>query len=220
MSIKILIVTIFAFILTFLSGCKERKMSNLASSYHKLSLLELEDCENNDQAAKKSLCYLNEAINLDNKGEYLALKATLLFRLQKLEEACLFFEKALDSNLSPKLRSEVFNNYACLLAQLGNGEKALRIWKILEQSQDYLTPEVALFNQAKLFLAQKDYFHAKKKLFKSIKLSPNYLDAHFYLAAIAGCFLKDRELAKRELDLVLTLDPNHGGARELMRLLI
>lgn len=219
MSIKFFREVFFVFCLAFSYGCGGKKRPDLAANYYKLSLLELEERENTTQAAKKALCYLDEAIKLSDKEEYLALKATILFRLQKLEEACLFFQKAINSNLNPKLKSEVLNNYACLLAQLGNEELAFSVWKNLEQSKDYLTPEVALFNQSKLFLARSDYLSAKEKLLKAIKLSPNYLDAHFYLAAIASYFLKDKGLATRELEAVLLLDPGHSGAVEIKRLL-
>jgi Tfp pilus assembly protein PilF len=207
-------------IITFL-GCQKKAEKNtaLASNYYKLSILELEDDEEFEQAAKRSINYLDEAIKHDPKGSYLATKATLLFRLCNFEQAKQLFKKSLKSVLSPKLKCEVLNNYACLLAQIGEIDAAMKIFCALEKDKDYLTPEVALFNQAKIFTTQKKYRLAKGKLMDAVRLAPDYLDSHFYLAIVSGYYLKDITLAKKEVQAVLYLEPAHKGALGLEKYL-
>ena len=118
------------------------------------------------------------------------------------------------SNLSPILKSDVRNNYACLLAHIGEVEEALRIWRELEACSDYLTPEVALFNQGKYFLMNGDFKLSKEKLISAVEISPSYVDAHYYLAIVAkegG----DKDLFINEINTVLFLEPHHFGARKL-----
>ncbi|MFC1894755.1 tetratricopeptide repeat protein [Candidatus Dependentiae bacterium] len=206
----------------FFLGCgKKSENIKLAQSYYRLALLEVGEAE-----YKKSLDYLNKAIVENSKPEYLALKATVLFRLGKEEEGEVYFQKALDANPDYYIRADIMNNKACLLAQMGilkdddiKINAALAIWDELENDENYLTPEVAFFNQSKVYLNKKEYYKSAELLNKAINASPNYLDAHFYLALIAFNNLNDFSLARRELATVLFLEANHHGAKKLSKML-
>ena len=116
------------------------------------------------------------------------------------------------------LKSEILNNYACLLSGMGRVHEANSIWENLIDDQHYLTPELALFNQAKLLVGRKYYKLAQSKLSEAIAYAPSYVDAHYYLAIISKKYLADADLAKRELGVVLGLEPLHKGATELLKL--
>ena len=200
----------FFIILTFmfLVGCGKKKNKKLAQTYYKMSLLELNE-QNGGNAYRKSLEYVNKALEQGEKAEYLALKATLLFRLNYEEEGLYYFDRALLCDPDSVVRTEILNNKACLMAEEGikNNDlnkinDALNVWANLQVDKDYLTPEVAYVNSAKVFLHKKDYKKVNDFLCKAIHLSPGYLDAHYYLACNAY-FLK----------------PNHQGARELANIL-
>ena len=169
--------------------------------------------------------YVNKALAQQERAEYLALKATLLFRLNYEDEGLFCFDEALSCNPNSAVRTEILNNKACLLAENGmkNNDlnkinEALDLWAMLQLDKDYLTPEVAYVNAAKVFFNKKDYKKVNDLLFKAIHLSPGYLDAHYYLASNAY-FLEDFLLANKQVQTVLYLEPNHKGAQELASIL-
>jgi len=217
----------FLVLILFFIGCGKRKSKiNLAQSYYKMALLEVSEADESNLSYKKALDFINQAIDCEPKAEYLALKATLLFKLNQDILAYKFFNKVLSFDLDGKTRAEILNNKACLLAQVGlkkygnmrNVDMALNIWKRLENNKDYLTPEVALVNQSRVYFCLKKYIKAKEKLMKAVYVSPAYLDAHYYLALVAHS-LNDFSLAKTEIDTVLFLAPNHNGANKLKSIL-
>ncbi|HBS48188.1 TPA: hypothetical protein DEO28_03835 [Candidatus Dependentiae bacterium] len=219
MSIKIFI-NIFLLLLGlfFLSGCaKQENKKNSAETSYKMALLALDEYPQNEQAIKTAISYLDSAIAQENRVDFIALKASLFFKLRQYEEAKNIFEKLLNKNMQPKLRCEVLNNYACLLSQIGEGDKGLEIWKHLENNKDYFTPEVALVNEGRFFIISKEFVKAKEAFLKAIEIAPNYLDAHFYLAYLSKEFLKNYALAKKEADIVLFLEPKHLGAIDLKK---
>ncbi|MBD3273517.1 tetratricopeptide repeat protein [Candidatus Dependentiae bacterium] len=226
MNIKSLKFYIFVFLLFFLYGCGKRKTNKLAQNYYKMAVLELQDQKTSKEYSyKKALDYIDKSLEIEEKSEYIALKGTILFELGYESFGENLFDQALEKTDDPKLKCEILNNKACLMAQVGmykdQGLKiglALDIWKKLENDKDYLTPEVSLFNQSKVFVFNNDYNNAKKKLEKAVQISPNYLDAHYYLALV-NYNLSDYVSAKNELDTVLFLYPDHKGAQNLKRIM-
>ena len=108
------------------------------------------------------------------------------------------------------LKGEVLNNYACILAQNKQETEALAIWHNLVNDEYYLTPEVAYVNQGKVYGAAHDYPKAKESFLKAIQLAPDYLDAHYYLAALAQEH-GDTSLAKKTISDALYLEPGNKG---------
>ena len=207
------------------TSCAKKKNSKLAQTYYKMAMLELGELQDGERAYKKSLEYIDKALEQENKPDYLAFKATLLFKLAKEQEGLECFDKALQLAPPPQVRAETLNNMACLLADIGlqkneqqKIKRALKICQELQEDKVYLTPEVSLFNQSKVYLAQKEYNVAKQKLLKAVGLAPNYLDAHYYLSLLAY-ELKDLALAKNATEAVLFLEPEHKGAKQLKEIL-
>ncbi len=211
--------------LLFFFNCGKKKNVKLAQTYYKLALLELNEKEQSARVCKQALGYINKAIEQENNPEYLAFKATLLFQIGQEKEGDLFFQKALQANPESRIRAEILNNKACLLAQIGieadqqnKINQAMNTWDKLVENKNYLTPQVALVNQSNVYFKQKNYDQAKDKLLKAIKLDPSYLDAHYYLGVVAY-ELKDYQLSKNELKTVLFLEPDHYGAKQLSSIL-
>jgi Tfp pilus assembly protein PilF len=206
-----------------LTHCGKKKNSELARTYYKMSLLEInqDESQRNDGSYKKALGHIDKALDHDKKAEYLALKATILFKLGQEKEGYEYFEKALQLDVDPQVRAEILNNKACLLAHVGmkenNHEKidtAIHIWDDLKNNKDYLTPEVSFFNQSKVYIFKNNPEKAKENLLASVSLSPSYVDAHYYLAYVAHQ-LNDVSLAKDHVKIVLFLEPEHQGAVQL-----
>jgi len=215
------------FVLLLFFGCGKKKNSDLARTYYKMSLLELnqDDQAVGESAYKKALGHIDKALHYDKTAEYLALKATILFKLGKEQKGYEHFEKALQLDVDPQVRAEILNNEACLLAQMGmkeqkNGkiDQAIQIWNGLKDNKDYLTPEVSFFNQSKVYMFKNDPEKAKENLLTSVQLSPSYVDAHYYLAYVANQ-LNEEKLAKDHVKIVLFLEPEHKGAVQLQKIL-
>lgn len=206
---------LLAGILIFLfSSCGKQKNQNLAQNYYKLALLELTDTTQSGHACKKALSLIDQALSYDQKPYYYALKATLLLKLNQWTEGELYFKKALNQTDDLQLKTEIMNNYACLLAQSKRIDEARAFWQQLEVSKDYLTPEVACVNQGKLAIENKDFKKAQTHFLKAITLAPDYLDAHYY-AALTAYQLKDQAFACNEVKTILFLEPQHEGAQVL-----
>lgn len=202
----------------FFSGCgKKQDKRALAHNYYMLSTIDLEE----DQGAhvyKKALAHIDLALEQAKNAQYLARKATILFLLNRQEESLACFNALLTSSLSPQLKAEIINNYACVLAKAGETQRALQLFEELEQSTDYLTPEVVLVNQGKIHFQQGNIEKAKEMLSRAARIAHDYVDAHYYLASI--CYMtKDYEQARQEAQTVVFLAPEHTGARELISLL-
>ena len=127
----------------------------LSKDYYRLAINYLESDGSMIQRCKQAIHSLDKAISIKSEPYYYALKATLLFQLGKETSAEECFRRALDGKLDPKVRADVLNNYACLLSQIGREYEANSIWERLKKSRHYLTPEVSLFNQAKLLIKKK-----------------------------------------------------------------
>ena len=206
---------VFILLLVIFPQCARRRNEGLASQYYKMSLLELSpDCSNR-ASCRKSLKYIDQALEQEENPRYLAHKATLLFLLGDEVASSAAFDLALKRADGPAMRAELSNNYACLLAKSGKRSEALGIFKKLEGDKYYVTPEVALVNQAKIYCDRGDYELAKRKLARAIEFASEYIDAHYYLGLV--CFmLKDFDSARGRVDRVLSLEPSHVGAKRLL----
>ena len=215
-NIIILMVCVGSFLM---GGCgKKEKNKSLARTYYKLALSELADVPTDSgtptHAIKKSLQHVEQAITLDRNHEYCALKATLLFRLGKIRASYQAFQALLAEKIDPVLKAEIINNYACVLAQGKNYTKALVLWKQLAHDRYYLTPEVALANQGRVYAMQHNFKRAKRCFSQAVTHAPHFLDAHYYLALMAY-HLNEYGLVKNEISTILFLEPEHGGAKAL-----
>ncbi len=199
-------------------GCGKKKNEKLAQNYYKLSMAELSreapSAGAELLAYKRALGYIDQALTQAYCAEYLAFKATLLFKLQNFEEADRFFSRALKEKASPVLRGEILNNYACFLAYHKRAEEALAIWHDLVCDEYYLTPEVAYVNQGNLYAAKKEYQQAKSCFLKAIELAPDYLDAHYHLSVLAQQ-QGDVSLAKNTISAALYVEPHNKGMQLL-----
>ena len=213
--VKILRFCLFVLVGTVLFiGCGKVKNKNLAQDYYKMSLLELEETSSG-AACRHSLQYINQALEHESSPQYLAHKATLLFLLSQKEESLSCFNKLLKLRMSPTVRSEIENNYACLLAKCGKTEQAKKIFEGLEKNKNYLTPQVALVNLAKIHLEWGEQALAKQELGRAVELAPDYVDAHYYLGLV--CFSTGQnDLALQSIERTIELEPAHYGALELL----
>lgn len=207
---------VFILLLVFFPHCARRGNEGLASQYYKMSLLELSPDCSNEASCRKSLRYVEQALEHEENPRYLAHKATLLFLLGDEKASSRAFNLALRCADGPAMKAELLNNYACLLAKKGKRAEALEIFKKLELDKYYVTPEVALVNQAKIYCDRGDYELAKKKLERAVAFSSEYIDAHYYLGVV--CFmLKDLCSARQAVGRVLSLEPSHVGAQRLLQ---
>jgi len=213
-------ITIIFLITLFFSNCsKKNQNKKLAFNYYKMSILDLETeilCERN---YKNSLQNIEKAIIEDPENAYyLAHKATVLFLINKTDESEKVFKQALSIKSEPTTKPEILNNYACLLARSGKTEQALKTFELLENDKNYLTPELALVNQAKIYSERKDYQVAKTKLAQAIQNAKDYVDAHYYLGVVS--FLtKDFETSRQAIEKTILLDPTHNKARDIYAML-
>jgi Tfp pilus assembly protein PilF len=206
---------LLVFVLFFLSSCARRTNSRLAVEYYKMSLLELESVKSSEYSRRRALRYINKAIDQESNSRYLAHKATLLFLLGDEKLSLRLFDSAIEKSASSEIRCEILNNYACLLADRGRKDEALSIFRRLENDKNYLTPQVALVNQAKIYFDLGDYLLAKQKLRLAVYLAGDYVDAHYYLGAV-HFYLKEYDFSRRELNRVLELEVAHEGASSLL----
>ena len=198
-------------------GCRKKEVKGnkkLAQNYFKLAYVELSDPHVGIYHYKKALGYVEEALVQDRNAQYLGMKATLLFKLGQNTESLDFYEQALGCCNDACLKTEITNNYACLLAQLGDYDKASGLFKFLSIDRYYLTPEVALVNLGKMSVEKKDYKQAQCYFQQAVTMVPSYLDAHFFLAWSAY-LNKDVVLAKQEVKTLLYLDPDCKMAHQL-----
>jgi len=205
----------FYFSIFIFLGCGKKPNSKLGGTYYKSCLLELSDKAAEPESLKKALFFIDHALDHEKNPKYLALKASLLFQLGKIKEGDELFNQVLISQIDPGFKAETLNNYACLLAQQGQAERALLIWSELKDNKDYLTPEVAVFNQSKIYILQNNYEKAKDRLQETLFIAPSFLDAHYCLALVAFR-LNDFALCKEQVSTILYLEPDHQGAKKLL----
>ena len=206
-------VIVFFLAIVFIGCGKKAKKGNkkLAQNYFKSAMVELSDPQVGSYHYKKALGYVEQALLNDKKSHYLAMKATLLFKLEQYKESLVAYDQALACCDDACLKAEVLNNYACLLAQQGNYDRATELFEQLIVDRYYLTPEVALVNLGKMSAEKNDLKQAQSYFQRAVTMVPGYLDAHFYLAWSAY-LNKNVELAKQEVKTILYLDADCKAA--------
>lgn len=220
MNNKKIVIYLFFIISGFFIGCSKNKNENLARNYYQLALVELEDNSNPTLSYRKSLRYVDDAINNSSLPFYKSFKASLLLLLGEYNEAISLYKSLLNLNLDLSALADIKNNYACALAQTGNINEALEIWNQLIVDKNYLTPEVACFNKAKTFILNKDYLSSKEYLLKALSIDQNYVDAHFNLALISFYHLNDLKLANVAIKKALILDPENIRIKDMYNVII
>lgn len=197
-----------------LSGCntqQKKESKPLAGNYLEQSTLEAKE-----QNFKKALQLVNQSLNVEETPQALIHKGTLLYQLEKFNESLAIFEKTINMrNIPGPLKSDAKNNYACILNQLGKKEAAQKIWKELADDNNYLTPQVALYNLALLALARGDLEMAEKYLLKATYTAIDYVDAFFFLG-VTQLHQKRWGAARDSLQTVLSLNSQHQAAQELL----
>lgn len=217
-------------LLTLIFGCAKQKKSqpDVALNYIKEASVESE--AGNFQ---KALELTNKAYALDPSPKVGALKATLLYQLQRFEESSNLFKKIIDDSRTPAhTKSDVKNNYACTLLCLNKKEEAKMIWRDLAFDKNYLSPEVAWFNLGLLEFSDgmmelkeldknkkahsKVHFHNASKFFeKAVDIASNYIDAYFYLA-VCSFQLEELQEARDNLLIILSKIPEHKPAQDFL----
>jgi tetratricopeptide (TPR) repeat protein len=177
-------------------------------------MLDLEDGGDGEHHYRKALVNIDKAILQERNPLYLAQKATLLFLLGSVEESVKYFNEALAASMSESVRAEVLNNYACALAKGGDRHRALELFVQLEHDKNYLTPEVALVNQAHIYYEEKKFGLAKEKLLAAINFAPDYLDALYYLGVVCYKAGQYKE-SLQALDKTIQLESTHELAISL-----
>lgn len=200
----------FVILLLSVSSCAQKKKQNAKNHYH-LAMIELSENNHGIGNWKKALSHIDDAIIIEPKAEYFALKATILFMLKHKKSSAYFFDRALQVSEDGPVKKEILNNYACMLAESGKSDEALEIWKKLVSSDDYLTPEVALINQGKVLMKRGHLKKARKSFSKALTYAPGYLDAQYFLA-LAEIELKNTSVAQDLVKTILYLDKNNQGA--------
>ena len=178
---------------------------------------------------KQALTHLDKVIKAEPLPHNIALKGTLLYQTHQFQESKRIFERLLkNKQLSPTMRAEIMNNYACCLNQLGEHWHAQMLWQQLANNSHYQTKEVAWFNLGMLSLKESKQLErwnqpqskkiarvAVKRFDQALKKEPHYIDALFYQAQ-AYVLSKQDKLAVQSLKKVLSIAPDHQAAHELM----
>lgn len=210
--------------LLFLLGCSKIKHldplyvdsrdKKLAVNDYKMGMLELNKIENGETRYRKALHYVEKAIKQSKNPIYMAQKATLLFLLNNVDESLKCFQEALKIPAHESVRSDIMNNYACVIAKTGDTKKALLLFEKLEKDKNYFTPEVAIVNQARIYYDDGKFNLAKKKLCQATRLAQDYVDAHYYLGLT--CYrLENYKDAMQALDKTIQLESGHEAAISL-----
>lgn len=220
MNMKKFIIWFYGLTILFYSGCGLQKKKKKADYHYALAVSDLECQDFTHQKQVDALVNLDKAISCFPTSQTYALKATLLFKLNHLSEAELYFKKAICLAKTPILKNEIRNNYACLLAEKGDLMRARSILNELRHNPYYSTPEVALVNIGKCFSMKKEYSKALEVLNDACALAPNYVDAHYYKAVLLYFYMHDYSQVKNIIDQILTLEPEHKGAHQLQELIM
>jgi Tfp pilus assembly protein PilF len=210
------IITFVFLIVIFFSGCAKESNQKLGAEYYKMSLLELRGEGTTELNMRQALQYIDTALEQENNPQYKAHKATLLFLLGDKKESSILFDRAIKEASSAEMRLDITNNYACLLAERGEKTKALKLFESLEHDKAYMTPQVALVNQAKIYADRKNFTKAKEKLLKAVGMVGDYVDAYFYLAKVY-IKLGRKDLAREALNNLLKIERGHQSALRLSK---
>lgn len=201
------------FLSVALAGCSKQKKETKPLAHN---LFEQSHIEAEDQRYKHALQLVNKSIKVDPTPQALAHKATLLYRLNDFEGSLALFEKIINHNdATETLKADSKNNYACLLNQMGKTKEAEKIWLELSCDKNYLTPEVAFFNLGLLSLTKNDIVNAINNLKRATLLSPDYIDAFYYLA-VAYMHIGNYKDAHQAATTIISFVPEHQAAQEII----
>ena len=195
-----------------LSSCGGARESTkaLAHTYLKQSCVESET-----DNYKKALQWANKAVQTHPTPHAYAMKALLLYQIGDYDGSITLFEQITrDKNTPATVRTEARNNIATILHHTGKADKAQAIWRALLDDQNYVTPEVALYNLGLLALERKNLKKAEILLEQSVEQAPDYVDALYYLARV-HTQQKQFGKAEKRLNTLLMFAPGHTAAQQL-----
>ncbi len=203
-----------------LVACVGRKKPNpnLAKNLYQQSLVASE------KNKREALVLIDQSLAIEPTSRAYALKATLLYQIGEYQESLKIFEKVIQDRSTPApLKADVSNNYACTLLAIGQIEQARQTWLKLAENRFYLSPEVAWFNLGLLELGNSSKKKANKGQLaqaevyfkKALKINPDYIDAHYYLAQTL-ILLNRKQEAKDCLAQIIGTMPEHQAAKQMM----
>ena len=210
---------IYLILLFLVASCAKKTNYLLSKNLYEQSLL-----ESKNKNFNRALQLVNEAIAKYKNPQAEAQKAILLYQLGKYNESMALFKTLIkDAKISPTIKTDIQNNYACTLLNLNKVSEAKEIWLNLTTQTNYLSPEVAWYNigllelleSKKLIDPKKALIEAENAFINALKISKEYIDAQFYLA-ITQIMLDKKEAARKNLIELITSTPEHTSAQAVL----
>ena len=109
----------------------------------------------------------------------------------------------------PSKRGEIYKNYALILVEKGQKEKALQA--IIDAKKDNPEDTSLVLTEANLYLESKDYASYKRVIEEVLQKSPNDPDLYYNLGVIAGTTNNESEAEKYYLKAI-ELNPKYANA--------
>ncbi|RAR48600.1 tetratricopeptide repeat protein [Flavobacterium lacus] len=109
----------------------------------------------------------------------------------------------------PSKRGEIYKNYALILVEKGQKEKALQA--IIDAKKDNPEDTSLALTEANLYLEAKDYTSYKRVIEEVLRKSPNDADLYYNLGVIAGTSKNEAEAEKYYLKAI-ELNPKYSNA--------
>ncbi len=198
--------------LALFSGCasKKKSNSNLAYNYYHQALVAVE------KNPREALNLINKSLDNYVIPRAKVFKATLLFQIEEYQESLNLFEIIInDKNTPEALRADALNNYACALQASDKLDQAETVWKNLTTNKHYISPELASLNLGLLNLKKNNLKDSINFFNKAIKISPDYIDAYYWLTIVL-IKLKEWKPANKIVKELLSLAPEHDKAKDLL----
>lgn len=213
--------------LIILTGCaKQSHDRRLARTYYEQALA--------SRDKHKALNLIDQSLELDDTAtQALAYKATLLYEFGKFAESAAEFNRIIENKkVNKAMRADASNNRASALYQLGKTDEAECMWRALTVNAHYISPELAHFNLGLIRLdralrLRHEFPHERNTEFEelikqateffeqAVAISHEYVDAIFYLGVCAAQ-VHQSDKARNYLTTVLTIDPDHAPAKQLL----
>lgn len=109
----------------------------------------------------------------------------------------------------PSKRGEIYKNYALILVEKGQKDKALQA--IIDAKKDNPEDKSLALTEANLYLEAKDYTSYKRVIEEVLQKSPNDADLYYNLGVIAGTSKNEAEAEKYYLKAI-ELKPKYSNA--------
>lgn len=156
-----------------------------ARMLYNLALAQVQD----DSCLKGSSCsgllnLLDQADEQCALGESAVLRGHILMRLGKFHKAAHFLKRRIEAEPVGFLRAELINSYACVLVELKQSDRALKLWRMLAHDDTYQSPESAWYNSGKVYFMRNNYQAAQSCFNRSLELVPSYAPSHKVLACM------------------------------------